>query len=314
MDEFNLIKEFFQRTVTGDVVLGIGDDCAITQVPADKQLAITTDILVAGVHFPADTSPEDIAYKTVAVNLSDLAAMGAEPAWLTLNLTIPEFDKTWLEKFRQGFFNLLDKYRVSLIGGDTTRGPLNVSCQATGFLPKQGNVLRRDQAQVGDAIYVTGQLGAAAYGLHCLQHELTVDPVCLQKLNRPTPRVEIGIAMRDIAHAAVDISDGLAADLSHILAASSVGATIYSEKLPLNDTLAHCGDANLILQCALAEGDDYELCFTLAPEYHESLLQIARQYNCAVTCIGQIEAQSGLRIIDAANNRIDLSSLGYRHF
>jgi len=314
MHEFKIIEHFFAKQADrSDVQRGIGDDAALVYPPADHQLAITTDTLIAGVHFPLKTAAEDIGYKSMAVNLSDLAAMGAEPAWVTLALTLPEAKQDWLEQFCTGFFDIANTYNVQLIGGDLTRGPLAITIQAVGFIPK-GKGLNRNTAQVGDLIYVTGDLGDAGLALELLQTNvsvpLTVDETAkiLKRLNRPEPRIALGQSLRGIANAAIDISDGLGADLGHILDQSNVGAKVFVDKLPLSPELAKQGLA-FAINLALNAGDDYELCFTVPKTRHSVLANIR-----GLTCIGEIVAEKGLSLVYEDGNSYEGKLLGYEHF
>lgn len=319
ISEFDIIARYFAAhpLPRHDVVLGIGDDAAVLQPPVGHDLVLAVDTLVSDVHFPADTRPEDIGYKALAVNLSDLAAMGAEPAWCTLALTMPDADEDWLAGFAQGLFVLADVHGVALVGGDTTRGPLSVSVQVAGFVPT-GTAMRRAGAQPGDTIFVTGTLGDAALGLQVAQGTLdrgADDNAFLrQRLDRPLPRIGVGQALRTRAHAAIDISDGLAADLGHLLEAGGVGATIDVGRLPLSAPfrryLAQCSDAGAALQPALGGGDDYELCVCLAAEEADALGAL----DVPLTRIGVIEARPGLRCVDAAGRALALPAAGYRHF
>ena len=234
--EFSLIKKYFSYDVErDDVTLGVGDDCALLNPPLGKQLAVTVDTLVSGVHFPEETSPEDIAYKSLAVSLSDLAAMGAEPAWATLALTLPNSNEPWLDAFSTSFRETLKAYGVQLIGGDTTQGPLSITVQLTGFVDVN-KAMRRDAAKSNDKIYVTGCLGDAALGLELLNaHDLPDQAIresCVKQLNRPVPRVEFAQKLIEYCSCAIDISDGLLSDLGHILKASNCGATVYYDQLP----------------------------------------------------------------------------------
>jgi thiamine-monophosphate kinase len=299
MKEFELINKFLTKKAgkRAEVILGIGDDCAILRPPKNYDLAVSTDSLVAGIHFPTDTSPYDIGYKTLAANLSDLAAMGAEPCWATLAITLPEIKESWLKELCAGFFSLLKKYHMQLIGGDTTRGPLSLTAQVYGLLP-QGTGMTRSGAKPGDSIYVTGYLGNAGLGLKLPEKYF------LQKLNHPRPRIKEGIAIRDTATSAIDISDGLAADLGHILEQSKVGATIYTDDLPLSDEILNAISKDVAIKLALSAGDDYELCFTV-PE----------KYTAPIPCtkIGIIEKKPGLRILDHMGNPVILEQKGYEH-
>lgn len=324
LSEFSIIETYFtQRAMTRhDVSLGIGDDAAILDVPGGMQLVATTDTLVEGIHFHAGTAPSAVGYKSLAVNLSDLAAMGAEPAWVTLSLCLPEADAGWLEDFSRGFLDLAEKHGVQLVGGDTVQGPLSVTVQAMGFIPA-GSALRRDAAQPGDRIYVTGTLGDAAIGLRLLREDdvpPAVTSALVRRLEYPEPRTGIGSGLRGIAHAAIDISDGLVGDLGHILERSGTGATIHLDRLPLSDAFpAGCAqlalepDSSAALEFALAGGDDYELCFTVPPE-RIGQLQALDGMPVAFTEIGVIEPGSGLRCVAAGGQPVELAVTGYRHF
>ena len=318
--EFSLIDEYFKnRTlIREDVVLGIGDDAAVTAIPPGYELVTAVDTLVNNVHFPKDTQAFDIGYKSLAVNLSDMAAMGAEPVWATLALTMPDVDKSWLQQFCNGFFSLAERHRVQLIGGDTTQGPLTITVQVMGLVP-QGQALKRAGAKVGDRVFVSGQLGDAALALQMLQHstQLKVSDeqkaMLLNKLNRPQPRTELGIALRGIASSVIDVSDGLAADLGHILEVSNVGAVVDVDQLPVSDELIRSKESREIETLALAGGDDYELCFTVPFEKLPVIEQIKQQLKINVTAIGQIEEQQGLRVT-CNGVSIDITQTGYRHF
>lgn len=310
MDEFALIRRYFAGLTApaADVVLGVGDDCALLRVPPDAELAVTTDTLIAGRHFPTATEPYDIGWKALAVNLSDLAAMGAHPRWFTLCVTLETANQHWLEGFSRGLRDLALREGVSLVGGDTTRGPLSITITAMGHVPR-GSGLRRDRAQIGDAVCVTGTLGDAALALRALGVP-TLDPSLRQRLDRPEPRVAAGRVMRDLAHAAIDLSDGLAGDLSHLLSASGVGAVIDLDALPMSDAFAsRAGPLRHELQTA--GGDDYELCVCLP----SARVEAARaQLDIPLTVIGQITTEPGLRFVDASGATIALPPHGYRHF
>ncbi|MDH2999983.1 thiamine-phosphate kinase [Chelonobacter oris] len=298
--EFNLIRQYFNasaRAPRKDVSLAIGDDCAITEIKANQRLAITTDTLVEGIHFFPDISPADLAYKSLAVNLSDLAAMGAEPAWVSLALTLPKLDHDWLTQFSAGFFEVLDHYNVDLIGGDTTRGPLSVTITAHGLLPRD-KALCRHGAQKGDWIYVTGCLGESAVGLSLLKAQdrqapfSTWEQHAVARHLRPTPRVLFGQTIAPYASAAIDISDGLLADLSHILQRSQVGATLNLEQLPLNDDLVKAIGRERAESYALNGGEDYELCFTVSDNQCVKLERALTHIGVPYTCIGQVRNHS----------------------
>ncbi|HSW69008.1 MAG TPA: thiamine-phosphate kinase [Gammaproteobacteria bacterium] len=300
MNEFDVIKHFFtsQKIARKDVALGIGDDAAIITPHEDQQIVITTDTLINGVHFPEKTAAYDIGFKALAVNLSDLAAMGATPAWLTLALTLPSVDETWLKEFSRGFFDLAEKYNAELIGGDLTKGPLTVTIQALGLVPFN-QAITRSGAKPGDLIYVTNTLGDAAFALVSTEFS-----GLKEKLNRPTPQIKIGEQLRGIAHAAIDISDGLVADLGHILEKSNAGAEIHVDALPLSDALRQHINK---YEFALNGGDDYELCFTV-PENKKNRVP----KNC--TCIGKITDSKKINLLFSDGTRYDLDKKGYQHF
>lgn len=298
MGEFDLIQQYFTKpSQRVDVSLSIGDDCAITQIGANDTLAITTDTLVCGTHFLPNISASDLAYKSVAVNLSDLAAIGASPAWVSLALTLPKVQHDWLAEFSQSLFAILNRYHVDLIGGDTTQGHLSLTLTAQGILPK-GKGLFRHKAQIGDWIFVSGTLGDSAAGLDLLlkNGNLSTEShrYLVQRHLRPTPRVELGLALNAFSCCAIDISDGLLADLGHILKKSQVGAELYLEELPLSQHLLSVHE-NQAEQFALTGGEDYELCFTVSNDNREKMEQTLRSQGIKVTCIGKITpSTSGL--------------------
>ncbi|HAT1645207.1 TPA: thiamine-phosphate kinase [Raoultella planticola] len=318
--EFSLIARYFDRvkSMRIDVETGIGDDCALLNIPEKKTLAISTDTLVAGNHFLPDIDPADLAYKALAVNLSDLAAMGAEPAWLTLALTLPEADEAWLAAFSDSLFMQLNYYDMQLIGGDTTRGPLSMTLGIHGFVPP-GRALKRSGAKPGDWIYVTGTPGDSAAGLAILQDHLVVESAAdadylLARHLRPMPRVLQGQALRDLASSAIDLSDGLISDLGHILKASGCGARIDLDAMPLSDALLRHVEREQALRWALSGGEDYELCFTV-PELNRGALDVAiGQLGARFTCIGQISAEAdGLQLMQSGKP-VQLDLQGYDHF
>lgn len=320
LNEFELIQHFFnQRTKhRNDVILGIGDDAAVLNVPFGHELVVSTDTLVAGRHFPEATRPEAIGYKALAVNLSDLAAMAAEPAWILLALTLPQVNEIWLKKFNKGFFSLMQQFQLQLVGGDLTQGPLTITVQALGFVPS-GKALCRRGAQVGDRIYVTGTLGDAGLALALINNKadfgLTASQISsvMQRLNRPNPRIEMGLALRDIANCAIDISDGLVADLGHLLLTNRVGALVQLEKLPLSASLCALPQESA-WPLALSAGDDYELCFTV-PESKERILQHhLALLNTPYTCIGHIKADPGLLLLDKKGSVFNSDKTGFQHF
>lgn len=317
MSEFDLIRRHFTRA-TPRALLGVGDDCALLQLSHGNALAVSSDMLVSGTHFFADTDPYLLGHKTLAVNLSDLAAMGATPRWATLALSLPSVDETWLTQFSAGFFALAQQYQLDLVGGDTTRGPLNLCVTIMGEVPV-GQALRRDEAKVGDEIWVSGKLGDAALALAHLQGKVQLSDAdftaVAPALHQPQPRVVLGLALRGLAHSAIDISDGLLADLGHILAASQVGAQLKFAAIPTSSVLQNKSSLTpFFQQCVLAGGDDYELCFTAAANQHERLLHIAMQLSLPLTCIGTIVAGTGCVVSDAAGNPMQLTRGGYEHF
>jgi thiamine-monophosphate kinase len=320
MTEFQLIEHYFakRRQSRQDVLLGIGDDAALLQIPANQILAASSDTLIAGIHFPENTKPQDIAYKSLAVNLSDLAAMGAQPAWIMLALTLPEIKEDWLDLFYQGFFELMDEYHLALVGGDTTKGELSITLQAMGFVP-ENQALKRSAAKPGDGIYVTGTLGDAGLALRILQNQITLNNISeknflFSRLNRPSPRINIGIALRNISHCAIDISDGLGADLNHILEASGVGARVCVDDLPVSSALTATVAKEEAIDLALNAGDDYELCFTVSPSQEKHLSSIIEKEGCAITRIGVIEKGRGLNLHYRDGNPYQGRVQGYQHF
>jgi thiamine-monophosphate kinase len=294
--EFDLIQRIRARIAPrDDVLLGIGDDAALLQVPAGHALAVSTDSLNIGVHFPQETAADDIGWKSLAVNLSDLAAMGAEPAWCTLSLSLPQADATWLDRFLDGFLALADRHRVSLVGGDTTRGPLSVTITIHGFVPA-AEALRRSGARVDDEVWVTGTLGDAAGALAQWRASAPVSPELRARLDRPTPRIAAGLALLGLAHACIDVSDGLLADLGHVLEASGVGARLDAGALPTSDALASSFPAERRDEMQLTGGDDYELCFTAPAQRHDAIRAALDACATPAIVIGRIEAEPGLRV------------------
>lgn len=323
LSEFELIERVFARRGSHrpDVRRGIGDDGAVLVPPPDQDLVAVVDTLVAGVHFPRETDAGDIGYKALAVNLSDLAAMGAQPAWLTLALTVPEADLGWLERFGEGLSVLAGRYGMELVGGDTTRGPLTVTVQAHGFVPR-GRALCRQGAQPQDLIYVTGELGDAGLALRALQGTVTLSHsernTVMSRLNRPNARVKEGRVLLNIASAAIDVSDGLASDLGHLLKASGAGGTVDVGRVPVSVPVrAHLpptahNDPGLAL--ALTAGDDYELCFTVSAARQAQLEEAAADFDVPCTCIGTVEAAPGLRWHTDDDRRYTPPRRGYDHF
>lgn len=314
--EFDLIASYFTHPSPG-AVLGVGDDAALMRPTPGMDLAVSSDMLVAGRHFLADADPYLLGHKALAVNLSDLAAMGATPRWATLSLALPEAIDAWLAAFSRGFFDLAQRFGVDLVGGDTTRGPLNLSVTILGEV-KAGHALRRDGAREGDEIWVSGDLGGAALGLRHLLGEESLPGeeagACLARLHAPEPRVLLGQALLGVASAAIDISDGFIADLGHILARSGVGAEAGLAQLPVHPAVMSRLNDPLARQCLLAGGDDYELCFTAPPCRAVQVLAAGTAAGVRLTRVGRIVAQSGLRLLDAEGHPMDVKSRGYDHF
>lgn len=319
MSEFDLIRDY----LTGlgarrdDVRVDVGDDCALVDVPNDRELALSIDTLVAGVHFLPETDPEGLGHKALAVSLSDLAAVGAEPAWATLALTMPTPDRDWLQAFAKGFDALATQEEVQLIGGDLTRGPLCISVQAQGFVPT-GHLLSRAGAGPGDLVCVSGALGDAGLALRHLKRGERLDDYLRQRLERPTPRIALGEVLRGVATAAIDLSDGLAADLGHLLDASGCGARIELSRLPLSDQVASAVADGNDWHLPLCSGDDYELCFTLRPDHLGELKVLAAAASCPLRMIGEIEAQPGIRWVGEHGHPWhglhEAQTPGYNHF
>ncbi len=318
--EFDIIRRYFSRP-THQAILGIGDDAALIPYTAAMDLAISTDTLVSDRHFFADTDPGKLGHKALAVNLSDMAAMGALPRWVTLALTLPvdllQTKTDWLEAFMEGFFTLASRYQVELIGGDTTSGPLNIGVQIIGEVAK-GKALRRSGAMPGDDIWVSGHLGNAALALAHLRQHIKLDAaelaVCLPALHTPMARVELGQRLIDIAHSAIDVSDGLLADLGHILDCSHVAATIHLEKIACSWVMKKYLMLSLAVDCLLAGGDDYELCFTAPETKRTEIVQLAQELTIPLTRIGNISEGEGLLLLDSNGNAITHEKKGYDHF
>ncbi|WP_180131787.1 thiamine-phosphate kinase [Acinetobacter sp. YH12072] len=304
MAEFSIIDTYFNRQNKNSVDLGVGDDSALLTPPPQQQLVICADTLVAGRHFPLDTDPHAIGWKSVAVNLSDIAAMGATPHSILLALSLPQIDHDWLKAFSQGLYDCCDQFGVSLIGGDTTQSPhLTLSVTALGWVDT-GQAVPRSGAKPDDLICVSGTLGDAAFALNHLGHPLQ------QRLDYPTPRCQLGTALKGLANSMIDVSDGLAQDLGHILKASGVGAKLTLEKLPISPALQAVSDEQR-WQYALAGGDDYELCFTISPQNYEKLLQ--KQLDVSINIIGSIQQQHGLTFEkDGVDHLLQFN--GYQHF
>lgn len=317
MDEFALIDTFF-KSIThdrDDVVVGIGDDAACLHVPSGMQLVVSSDTLVADVHFLSTWDAYDIACKAVMVNVSDIAAMAATPCWLVLALTLPALNPHWLERFSDGLRDSLSRFNMALIGGDTTRGPLSMTLTVHGLVAN-GKALRRSGAKPGDIIYVSGELGAAALAVAYLNRQ-EIDKadwlVLIDKLQHPRPRVDLISYLQQFATAAIDISDGLTADLNHICVESRVGACLHLEKIPTHPLVKQY-KGNEALDFALSGGDDYELCFTIASEHESSFLASLSAANVTCYAIGVIETLTGIRARNATGVLVPLDVRGYSHF
>jgi thiamine-monophosphate kinase len=318
LSEFDLIARYFTRPLRHDsrAALGIGDDCALLTPAPGTQLAISSDMLVEGRHFFPNANPAKLGHKCLAVNLSDLAAMGAKPVAFTLALSLPEAKPEWLAAFSEGLFKLADAHGCELIGGDTTKGPLNICITVFGELPS-GQALRRDTARAGDDVWISGTLGDARLALAGCRQEIMLDTAAIEaaavRLDEPIPRVALGIALRGVAHAAIDISDGLIGDLGHVLQRSGVGATVNVDALPAGPTLERRSQ-DMRHRFALAGGDDYELCFTAPVSKRDAVAAAARAAATAVTRVGSIEAAAGLRLTDAGGAPLDLQLSSFDHF
>jgi thiamine-monophosphate kinase len=322
LSEFDLIKQYFtrphRRDASGRTVLGVGDDCALLAPTPGMQLAVSSDMLVEGRHFLAGADPFDLGHKCLAVNLSDLAAMGAAPLGFTLALALPAADPAWLDGFSRGLFALADLHACELVGGDTTKGPLNVCITIFGELAP-GSALRRDAARPGDDIWISGSLGDARLALAGYLNEIALDPAGLalaaRRMHAPTPRIALGrlLAEGRLAHAALDISDGLVGDLGHILTASKVGAVLNIDALPAGPVLAR-QSLELRRRFTAAGGDDYELCFTAPAANRDAILAAGEQSGTPVTRAGRIEAEHGLRLVDGDGAPLPLDLRGWDHF
>jgi thiamine-monophosphate kinase len=325
LGEFALIERYFRqpaeamRRLRGDVPLGIGDDAALLVPPAGQQLAAALDTLVEGRHFPAGSPPDSIGHRALAVNLSDLAAMGADPAWFLIALTMPAVDEDFLEGFARGVHRLAADHRIALVGGDTTAGPLAVSVQVLGFVPP-GEALRRAGGAPGDLLYVSGSPGDAAAGLQiaigkgmAAGRDDSGQQWLLDQFHFPVPRIALGRSLRGLASACIDVSDGLGADAGRLAAASSCGAVIELERLPLSaPLLAFCGAAGA-RRLAITGGDDYELCFAVAPSRIHELPARAASAECQLTCIGRLVEGTGVQVVEHGRP-VPFDTTGYEHF
>ncbi len=311
MNEFELIRRYFERPAPS-ALLGVGDDAALLRVNQNKVLAVSTDMLVCGTHFFPDADPYSLGHKTLAVNLSDMAAMGAIPRWATLSIALPEADEAWLEKFSAGFFSLADIHDVALVGGDTTRGPLNLCVTIMGEVDA-ASALKRSGAKAGDEIWVSGRLGDAALALSHLKGNVVLSneeyASCSDALHRPQPRVALGLELPGIATSAIDISDGLLSDLGHVLAASGVGAVIDFRSIPVSRVMLKYIGLDAAKRCVLSGGDDYELCFTAPASRHSDVLAL----DMPLACIGRIVEGSGCVVMEG-ETRLLVESGGYDHF
>lgn len=315
MNEFSLIEKYFKALTipAKDVLLGIGDDAACIHIEKGKNLLISTDTSVAGTHFLSTWDPYDIAYKALMVNISDIAAMGGIPWWITLALTLPDAEPSWLERFSSGLKQGLEQFNIALVGGDTTRGPLNITITIFGLV-EEGKEIRRSGAKVGDKIYLSGSIGAAALAVSFLDHKIDANDqkILMDKLQKPTPRTDLQPLLNKFATSAVDISDGLSADLNHICVESKVGAIIDFKNLPIHP-LVKKYQGEKAIEFAITGGDDYELCFTVSEKDEQAFLKEAAKEKIKCYSIGEIEAQNGLRAKIKEEVR-NIKPHGYQHF
>jgi thiamine-monophosphate kinase len=314
--EFELIARYFTRPAKR-AVLGVGDDAALMRLRPGLELAVSTDMLVAGTHFFHDADPRRLGHKSLAVNLSDMAAMGAVPRWALLCVALPRIDHAWLAAFSAGFLSLARRFDVDLVGGDTTRGPLNICVTIMGEVPR-GKALRRDTARPGDDVWVSGALGDAALAVAHRGHRVRLSPAellrCTRTLELPMPRIALGIALREAAHAAIDVSDGVAADLGHICERSKLGADVWVDRLPRSSINARFAATAIGRETVLAGGDDYELCFTAATRARSRILAIGKRAGIALTRIGAMRRGRGVRLIGADGGVLKQQRRGYDHF
>lgn len=317
MIESELLERYFlsKQSPDNNLALGIGDDAAVITVPEDKQLVVSTDTLVSGVHFHHLDNAEDIGYKALAVNLSDMAAMGAEPKWVSLSLTIPEINNDWLKSFSSGFFQLANEHFITLIGGDLCRGPLSITIHIQGLV-SNNKYLTRSGAKSGDRIYVTGSLGDAGIALKLENKDL--DDADYQyvrsRLLRPVPRVAAGLKLNEYVNSMIDLSDGLFQDLNYILKASQSGADLFVDKIPLSQSICNLVPYDEALALALGSGDDYELCFTAAADLEPSILNLSGRINCPITMIGEINDSKKLKLLKEDGQEFRLKRSGFQHF
>ncbi len=311
--EFDLISRIRARVAArADVVLGIGDDAALLDIPPGMQLVVTADTLNMGVHFPESTALADIGWKSLAVNLSDLAAMGAKPVWCTLSLSLPQAEAMWVDGFLDGFLGLANLHGIALVGGDTTRGPLSIAVTAMGLV-EAGQALRRDGARAGDDVWVTGTLGDAALALAEILAGRVADAGSRLRLDRPVPRVNAGLRLSSVANACVDLSDGLLADLGHICECSGVGAELKLPSLPASTALLELEPSGR-WPLQASGGDDYELCFTATPRYREQIIQAMDFAGTRATRIGSIVTGRGVRALDGSGAEWQSARSGFQHF
>lgn len=323
VSEFELINRYFsdigetQPSPNNAVILAGGDDCALLEIPQGQQLALSIDTLNSGVHFPTDAHPADIAQRSLAVAVSDLAAMGAKPLAFTLSLCLPFVEESWLQDFSGGLRQAAQHYGMTLIGGDTTKGPLSLAIQVHGLLPSH-QAMRRSGADIGDCIFVTGSLGDAAVALAFINGQLRVNAqqqaFLLSRFYQPEARVDVGESLRGTATAAIDVSDGLLADLGHILKASGAGAEIYCADLPISATVRAVCSAEQAQRYALSGGDDYELCFTVSPDRREQIIELAEMLDVPITEIGRVVMGEKVQCLDRKGQPLDIQSVGYQHF
>lgn len=319
MGEFDLITRYFTRPAKR-AVLGVGDDCALWQIQPGMQLAVSTDMLVEGRHFLSTVPPKRLGHKALAVNLSDLAASGAKPVAFTLALAMPRIDESWLQGFSAGLLALADQYTCELVGGDTTQGPLTICITVMGEVPP-GDALLRQGAQVGDDIYISGSVGDARLALEVMRGQLSLSASdfesCRQRMEQPQPRIALGLALRGVANACIDVSDGLAGDLGHVLKASQVGAVLTTDWVQDSAAISVAMQSLPFarrLDMALAGGDDYELLFTAAPEQAEAVQHAANEADVSVTCIGRITTGSGLQVLDLQGVPMSRRFASFDHF
>ena len=314
MDEFEIIRLFFQKQqAMSSIPIGIGDDGAVIQPSSDKNLIVTTDTSISGVHFPVNSEASDIGYRTVAVNVSDIAAMGGNAKWMTLALTLDVFDHSWIDRFSKGLFEAAKEYGISLIGGDTTRGEDNIiTIQMIGEVNPDEEITR-DKAKEGDLIFVTGTIGDAAAGLDQFVSHEQKNIYLMRRFFRPSARIEIGQALKNIASSAIDISDGLYADAQKLLKASALGGDLKIDQIPLSDQIIKLYNENMIIDFALSGGDDYELLFTASSDSLTKIQRIANQLNQRITVIGEVDNSMKIR---CSNNGkpFEYHSDGYLHF